>query len=178
MTSFLFQYQFSQKKSQFSTSKFTKILRLVWYFVLIFPFLIRFSSCEDVSCFFLFIICWHSWSVWMLHTCWTFAKFASWSLSYQSLFFVFFHERSFSYQNLFGFLELTQSSPRSLSYQVLFLFSFLNLHHGLYPIKYWFCKKKSFKVCATVLILSGFVFAIQVLYTIQKLCGIYDGSKK
>ena len=52
MTSFLFRFQFSQKKSQLSTSKFRKILRHVWYFVLIFPFLIRFPSCGDVSCFF------------------------------------------------------------------------------------------------------------------------------
>ena len=169
MTSFLFQFQFSQKISHFSIAKFTKILRQHTCFFVpkkclilgpVLSFLdqifVMWRCSMPFFSHFLFTICWHSWSVWMLHTCWTFAKFASWSLSYQSLFFVFFLELNpwslsyqvcfcflsvifqlLSYQNLFVVLELTQSSPRSLSYQVSVLQKSALLKFVPQSLSYW-----------------------------------------
>ena len=146
MTSFLFQFQFSQ----FSISKFTKILRQhTCFFVpkkclILGPVLSfldqifvmwRCSMPFFIHYMLTFLICLDA--AYLLNFC----KVCQLVFILSEFFFVFF-------------LEL---NPRSLSYQVLFLFSFvsglyliricllfLNLRkvrHGLYLIRYRFCKK-------------------------------------
>ena len=129
MTSFLFQFQFSQKISQFSISKFTKILRQhTCFFVpkkclILGPVLSfldqifvmwRFSMPFFIHYMLTFLICLDA--AYLLNFC-----------KVCQLVFIL---------SEFFFLEL---NPWSLSYQVLFLFSFLNLRHGLYLIRVFFC---------------------------------------
>ena len=180
MTSFLFQFQFSQKISQFSISKFTKILRQhtpflsqrnVWYLVLLFPFLIRFSSCGDVPCHFLAIFYSLYVDILDLFGCCILVELLQ-SLPvglYQSLFFVCFLSWtkpmvfilsgfflfSFSYLSVVILSEFVCCSWTYAKFATVFILSGIG-----------FAKKCSLKVCVTVFILLGFVVAIQVLYTV------------
>ena len=146
MTSFLFQFQFSQKISQFSISKFTKILRQhICFFVpkkclILGPVLSfldqifvmwRCSMPFFIHYMLTFLICLDA--AYLLNFC----KVCQLVFILSGFVFVFFRERSLSYQNLFVVLELTQSSPRSLSYQVSVLQKSALLKFVPQPLSYW-----------------------------------------
>ena len=176
MTSFLFQLQFSQRISQFSTSKFIKILgQHIWFFV---P-----KKClilgPNLSLLDQIFVMWRCSMPFFIHYMLTFliCLDAAYLLNFCKV-----CQLIFILSGVFFFREL---NPRSLSYQVLFLFSFVNglclfriclffleltQKFATVFIKYWYWyqvlvlqKKCSLKVFATVFILSGFVVAIQVL---------------
>ena len=165
MTSFLFQFQFSQKISQFSISKFTKILRqhtcffvpkkclilgpvlslldqifVMWRCSM--PFFIHhmltFLICLDAAYLLNFCkVC----QLVFIRVCFLsvfFLELNPWSLSYQVSFcFLSVIFQLLSYQNLFVVLGLTQSSPRSLSYQVSVLQKSALLKFVPQSLSYW-----------------------------------------
>ena len=132
MTSFLFQFHFSQKISQFSISKFTKLLRQHTCFFVPKKCLILGPVLSLLDQIF---VMWRCSMPFFIHYMLTFliCLDAAYLLNFCKVCQLVFILSGFV------FVFFLEHTPRSLSYQVLVL------------------QKKSFKVCARVLILSGCV---------------------
>ena len=132
MTSFLFQFQFRQRISQFSTSKFIKILgQHIWFFV---P-----KKClilgPNLSLLDQIFVMWRCFMPFLIHHMLTFliCLDAAYLLNFCKVCQLVFILSEF----VFCFLE------RSLSYQnlriCLFFLNLRKVRHGLYPTRFCSC---------------------------------------
>ena len=158
MTSFLFQFQFSQKISQFSISKFTKILRQHTCFFVPKKCLILGPVLSFLDQIF---VMWRCSMPFFIHYMLTFliCLDAAYLLNFCKVCQLVFILSGF----VFDFLSWAVSI---LSEFVCCSWTYAKFATVFILSGIGFAKKCSLKVCATVFILLGFVVAIQVLYTV------------
>ena len=177
MTSFLFQFQFSQKISHFSIAKFTKILRQHTCFFVPKKCLILGPVLSFLDQIF---VMWRCSMPFFIHYMLTFliCLDAAYLLNFCKVCQLVFILSEF----VFCFLSWTKPMVFILSGLFLFSFSYLSVvilsefvccswTYAKFATVFilsgiGFAKKCSLKVCATVFILLGFVVAIQVRYTV------------